>query len=221
MKKNIVIAIDGPAASGKSTTAKSLAKKLKFLYIDTGAMYRACGLEAIKKNVSLNDKLSLKSMMQNINLEIKYSADGNKIFLDGEDVTKRIREADVTKMSSEIAVIDIVREQMTKLQREIGEQNSIIMDGRDIGTVVFPDADYKFFMEADVQTRALRRQKEYADKGIKVDLQELISEMKWRDENDSNRDIAPLKKAKDAIVIDTTNLSFAEQVEKIYETIKR
>lgn len=221
MEKNIVIAIDGPAASGKSTTAKKLAKKLKFVYIDTGAMYRACALESHIKKVSIADKDGLCQMMNNIKLNIIYSENGNKIMLNGEDVSARIREADITKLSSKIATIAVVREKMTDLQRQIGLSENIIMDGRDIGTIVFPDADYKFFMLADVETRALRRKKDFEAKGEIVELQEIIEELKWRDKNDSERAIAPLKKADDAIEIDTSKLTIIEQVERIYEEIKK
>lgn len=221
MKKKIIIAIDGPAASGKSTTAKRLAEKLKFVYIDTGAMYRACALESIYKNIQLSEIDKLTIMMSRISVDIKYRKDGNIILLNGEDVSARIRESDISKLSSEIATIGIVRQKMTNLQRVIGTKDNIIMDGRDIGTVVFPDADYKFYMEADVNTRAIRRKKEFEEKGKTVNLDKLIEEMKWRDKNDSTRKIAPLKKAKNAIVIDTSNMTIQEQVEMIYEKINK
>jgi len=150
--KKYVIAIDGPAASGKSTTAKKLAKILKYIYIDTGAMYRACGLMSLLENIDLNDEAALQKMLNRIKIEIKYSADGNRIILNDKDVSERIREADITKLSSQIAVIGAVRTKMVELQRMMGENGGVIMDGRDIGTVVFPDADYKFFMIADVKT---------------------------------------------------------------------
>lgn len=155
--KKYVIAIDGPAASGKSTTAKSLAKKLKYVYIDSGAMYRACGLMSLQENVDLNNEKALAEMLENIAIDIEYNESGNRIILNGKDVSKRIREADITKLSSQIAVIGIVRTKMVELQRKMGENGAVIMDGRDIGTVVFPDADFKFFMIADVHTRAVRR----------------------------------------------------------------
>ncbi|MCD4818798.1 MAG: (d)CMP kinase [Candidatus Cloacimonetes bacterium] len=219
--KKYVIAIDGPAASGKSTTAKLLAKKLKYVYIDTGAMYRACALETILKNISLKDEKSLQIMLDSIRIDILYSDKGNILLLNGDDVTKRIREADITKLSSEIAVIGIVRTKMVDLQREIGKNGGVIMDGRDIGTVVFPQADYKFFIVADVEVRAYRRWIEAKEKGEILILSDVEKELNWRDQNDSNREISPLKKADDALEIDTTNLSVTEQVELIGKAIER
>jgi len=152
MNKKYVIAIDGPAASGKSTTAKQLAKKLKYIYIDTGAMYRTSGLCTIFQNVSMDDEIALQKMLDEISIKIEYAEEGNRIYLNGEDVSERIREADITKLSSQIAVVGIVREKMVELQRKMGENGGVIMDGRDIGTVVFPNADFKFFMIADKRT---------------------------------------------------------------------
>ncbi len=221
MKKELIIAIDGPAASGKSTTAKLLAKKLKYVYIDTGAMYRACALDALNNNVSLKDLKKLRKLIDKIDIQIKYSDEGNKIYLHGKDVSKRIREADISKMSSEIAVIDFVRTKMVDLQRKMGENGGIIMDGRDIGTVVFPNADYKFFMIADVDKRAKRRLKELKEKGIDTDFDTVKKELIWRDKNDSSRKISPLKKAKDAIEIDTSDMTIQEQVDAIYKIIEK
>jgi len=219
--KKYVIAIDGPAASGKSTTAKLLAKKLKYVYIDTGAMYRACALNALWENNDLKDTGALKKMLSEIEIKIEYSENGNRIFLNGKNVTERIRQADITKLSSEIAVIGIVREKMVELQRKMGKDGGVIMDGRDIGTVVFPDADFKFFMIADVKTRAKRRWKEAREKGENLSPEEIEREIEWRDKNDSSRAISPLKKAEDAIEIDTTNLSIDEQVNLILYYLKK
>ncbi len=220
MNKKFVIAIDGPAASGKSTTAKQLAGKLKYIYIDTGAMYRASALCTLLQNMSLNDEAALNNMLNEISIKIEYAKDGNRIYLNGKDVSERIREADITKLSSQIAVIRIVREKMVELQRKIGEDGGVIMDGRDIGTVVFPNADFKFFMIADVKTRALRRWKEAKEKSEIISIGEIEKELIWRDENDSNREISPLKQADDAIPIDTSKMSIDEQVQFIYNKIK-
>lgn len=219
--KKYIIAIDGPAASGKSTTSKELAKKLKYVYIDTGAMYRACGLQSQIENIEISDLNKLSKMMDEIDVKIEYSEAGNKIFLNNKEVTQRIRENDVSRLASEIAVIEIVRTKMTNLQRKLGENGGIIMDGRDIGTVVFPNADFKFFMDANIETRAKRRYEEFLEKGQNVDLEKLIEEMKWRDKNDSSREIAPLKPADDSIIIDTSNLTIEQQVEYIYDYIKK
>lgn len=221
MNNQFVIAIDGPAASGKSTTAKQLAKKLKYIYIDTGAMYRACGLCTLLQNISLDDEVALKEMLDKISIRIEYEEDGNKIFLNEEDVTERIREADITKLSSEIAVIEVVRKKMVELQRKMGEDGGVIMDGRDIGTVVFPKADFKFFMIADVRTRSLRRWDEAKEKGEVIPLEEIEKELIWRDKNDTTRKISPLKQAEDAISVDTSKMSISEQVRFIYNKIKR
>ncbi|KQC09611.1 MAG: cytidylate kinase [Candidatus Cloacimonas sp. SDB] len=218
--KKYVIAIDGPAASGKSTTAKMLARKLSYIYIDSGAMYRACGLRALQQNVDLTDRIALAEMLKDIKIEITYSEKGNRVILNGTDVTDRIREADITRLSSQIAVIDIVRQKMVELQREMGKNGGVIMDGRDIGTVVFPQADFKFFMIAEVKTRALRRWKEAIDKGEELLLSQIENDLNWRDKNDSNRRISPLKKADDAIEIDTSRMSITEQTEFIYKIIR-
>ena len=219
MKKKYIITIDGPAASGKSTTAKLLAKKLKYVYIDSGAMYRACGLYALNHNINLKDVKSLQQMLDKIDIKIKYTEQDNKLYLNGEDVTFRIREADITKLSSEIAVIGIVREKMVELQRQIGKDGGVIMDGRDIGTIVFPYADFKFFMIADVKTRAKRRWEEANEKGENLNLEEIEKEIIWRDKNDTTRKISPLVKAKDAIEVDTSNMTIKEQANYLFNYI--
>ena len=221
MNNKFVIAIDGPAASGKSTTAKQLAKKLKYIYIDTGAMYRASGLCTLLQNMGLDDEVTLKKMLNKISIRIEYVEEGNRIYLNGKDVSERIREADITKLSSQIAVIGIVREKMVELQRKMGEDGGVIMDGRDIGTVVFPNADFKFFMIADVRTRALRRWKEAKEKGEIILLEEIEEELIWRDKNDTTRKISPLRQAEDAIPIDTSGMTIDEQVKFILDIIKK
>ncbi len=225
MEKNIkndkfIIAIDGPASSGKSTTAKELAKSLEYVYLDTGAMYRACGLQAFRENISLDDIDSLTNMMKNIKVEIKYSLPNNIVLLNGEDVSQAIREPQIGKLASDISAIGVVRQGMTSLQRKLGQAKGIVMDGRDIGTVVFPHAEYKFFMVADLDERAQRRYLEEKAKGSQKSFAEVKEELAQRDYNDSHRAIAPLKQADDAIVIDSTKLSIQQQVEKILELIK-
>jgi cytidylate kinase len=219
--KKYVIAIDGPAASGKSTTAKGLAKKLKYVYIDSGAMYRACGLMSLLEGIDLNDENELAKMLDRIKISITYSEAGNKIILNRQDVTERMREADITKLSSEIAVIGIVRIKMVDLQREMGEKGGVIMDGRDIGTVVFPNADFKFFMIADVHTRAVRRWEEAKSQGENLSLEAIEKELIWRDKNDSERKISPLKQAEDAIPIDTSELTITDQINFLYKIVLR
>ncbi|MDP8211059.1 MAG: (d)CMP kinase [Candidatus Stygibacter australis] len=220
MGKKYVIAIDGPAASGKSTTARQLAKLLHYVYIDSGAMYRACGLQTLLKGIKLTDLDSLKEMLREIEIRIEYAPEGNRIYLDDQDVSARIREADITRLASEIAVIGIVRERMVELQRKMGEDGGVIMDGRDIGTVVFTDADYKFFMVADVKTRALRRWQEAREKDEELVLMEVEQELLWRDKNDSTRTHSPLRQADDAILIDTSKMDIPEQVDYIYNIVR-
>jgi cytidylate kinase len=215
-----IIAIDGPAASGKSTTARFLAKELEYVYIDTGAMYRACGLCSKQLSISLNDISAIEKMLESIKVEIIYSGEGNRTYLNDTDVTEEIREKDISRLASDISQIGVVRDKMVELQRAMGKNGGVVMDGRDIGTVVFPDADFKFFMIADVDTRAERRVLELKLKGIKADFEEVKKDLIWRDKNDSTRLLAPLRKAEDAIEIDTTGLSIDEQVDKIREIIK-
>jgi cytidylate kinase len=219
MNNKYVIAIDGPGASGKSSTAKRLAEKLEYIYIDTGAMYRACGLAALENKIELSDLAALESMLEKIEIKIIYSNSGNKILLNSEDVSEKIREAEISKISSEIAVIGIVRDKMVELQRQMGAAGGVIMDGRDIGTVVFPQADFKFFMVADVCERAHRRWQELVERGRDVTFQAVKEELIWRDNNDSSRLISPLKKAEDAIEIDTTKMSIEQQVDFLYDYI--
>ncbi len=217
---NIIIAIDGPASSGKSTTAKQLAKLLKYIYIDTGAMYRACALCSLKSGIEISDHEKLKKMIEEISISFEYNENGNQVFLNEENVSKRIREEDISRLSSEIAVIGFVRERMVALQQKMGQNCSVIMDGRDIGTVVFPDADYKFYMDASVEKRAERRFIELQDRNVETDYNSVLEEMKWRDHNDMNREISPLRKADDAIVVKTDNMTIDEQVSYIYSVVK-
>lgn len=218
--QNLVIAIDGPAASGKSTTARMLAEKLEYVYIDTGAMYRACAVHALKHGVKIEENDDLKKLLANIRIEIRYRKEGNQVLLNGDDVSARIRQEDISRLSSEIAVIGFVRRKLVELQRAMAERGGVIMDGRDIGTVVLPHADLKIYMIADVGVRAERRQKELHLKGIETDFATVKKELEWRDYNDSHREMGPLKKAEDAIELNTTFLSIDEQVERILNIIK-
>jgi len=217
--KRIIIAIDGPAASGKSTTAQLLAKKLGYVYLDTGAMYRVCALAALQQGIRLDDTAGIDRMLQKIDIRIEYSPEGNKVLLDSIDVTKRIREEDMSRLASDISTLKAVRDKMVALQRRMGENGGVVMDGRDIGTVVFPDADLKFFMIASAKARAHRRCDELKAKGKNADYEIVLNEMIERDKQDSTRALAPLKPADDAIEIDTTSLSIAQQVEKLYSII--
>ena len=219
MGKGLIIAIDGPAASGKSTTAQLLAKKLGYLYIDTGAMYRACALKAKKLGIDINDKESIRNLLDYIDIRIENNNSKNRIFLDGEDVSEDIRADDISSLASAISAIPAVRYKMVELQRKMGEKGSVILDGRDIGTFVFPDAEVKFFLTASPEIRAKRRWLELQQKGIDKNFSEVLADLVKRDNNDSQRALAPLKKAEDAIEIDTSNMTIEEQTETLYKII--
>ncbi|WP_062552410.1 (d)CMP kinase [Peptoniphilus phoceensis] len=204
------IAIDGPAGSGKSSLAKEIAKRLGVLYIDTGAMYRAITLKLLNEDESDYEKI-LK------NTEINF--DGDKIFLDGKDVSKEIRENEISNKTSEMSKKKIIRDYLVKMQREIANDRDVVMEGRDIGSVVLKDAEYKFFLTADVETRAMRRFKQLEDN--KASFDEILQDLKKRDYNDSHRENSPLIKTDDAILIDSTDLNAEETIEKIISYIKR
>ncbi|RLC46249.1 MAG: (d)CMP kinase [Candidatus Cloacimonadota bacterium] len=223
MKNNYIIAIDGPASSGKSTTAKLVAEHLGYTYIDTGAMYRAVALYCIINNINIDSKdaeFQISKAMSEISLEFRKINSEYHIFLNKEDVSKRIREPDVTALSSPLSAKKILREKMVKLQRDIVKDKGAVIEGRDIGTVVFPNADFKFFLTASLYVRARRRAKQYADEGIKMDIEQIKQNIFIRDSNDSSRKNAPLKKADDAIEIDTSDLTIEQQVDKVIEIIK-
>lgn len=215
-KKRLIIAIDGPAASGKSTTAKLLAQQLGYLYLDSGAMYRACALAALEAGIAHSDSQKLNALLQDIDIRIEYSLSGNRVLLNDKDVTARIREEDISRLASDISTLGPVREKMVALQRAMGRKGGVIMDGRDIGTVVFPHADLKFFMIASAEERARRRCDELILKGMEADYETVLQEMQERDKQDSTRALAPLRPAEDAIEIDTTRLSIEQQVELLY-----
>lgn len=217
--KRIIVAIDGPAASGKSTTAKLLAKKLGYIYLDTGAMYRACAYAAKKQGLAIEDRAAIINLMSTINISVGYSDNGNLLYLDGVNISDAIRTPEMSSSASAISAIPEVRHKMVDLQRKLGCDGGIVLDGRDIGTVVFPYAEAKFFMIADVQERAKRRFMELKEKGIDTPIEQVLSELEARDLADSSRAMAPLKPASDAFLIDTSLLSIEEQVEKLNEIV--
>ena len=220
MKKGLIIAIDGPAASGKSTTAQLLAEKLGYVYIDTGAMYRACALKAKKMGIDFNDEESIRELLDDIDIRIENHNSKNRIFLDGEDVSEDIRADDISALASAISAIPAVRYKMVELQRKMGEKGGVILDGRDIGTFVFPNAEVKFFLTASPEVRAKRRWLELQQKGINKDFSEVLADLVKRDNNDSQRALAPLKKADDAIEVDTSNMTIEEQTDCLYQIIR-
>ncbi|RTZ95202.1 MAG: (d)CMP kinase [Candidatus Neomarinimicrobiota bacterium] len=215
----MIVAIDGPAASGKSTTAKMVAKKLQMTYLDTGAMYRAVTLALLRSNTDLDDYDSVCQVVDELELDI-YDQEGKTVvILDGEDVSQAIRSVPVTKNVSAVSAMKYVREAMVEIQRNIGKKTNCVVEGRDIGTVVFPDAEFKIFMVADVKMRAERRLKELQEMGDDRSLQEVMADLKRRDKKDSTRAHSPLQKAGDAIEIDTSMLSINQQVEKVEKII--
>lgn len=213
-KENFVIAIDGPSASGKSTVAKEIAKILDISYLDTGAMYRAFTYYLLKENISLTEE-EIRKVIGNINIDIEKDS----VILNGEDISKAIRGDEVTKNVSKVSAIPIVREVLVDLQRNISNGKSIVLDGRDIGTVVFPNAKYKFFITATAEERAMRRFKDEKS-SLNKSYEEILEDLKARDVLDSNRKISPLKRAEDAHLIDSTEITLREVVEKIINIIR-
>lgn len=217
---NLKIAIDGPASSGKSTIAKILAEELKLVYVDTGAMYRALTYASIKNKIDLNNEEALTQLLQNLKITFKRTNDGQLVFVNGSDVTKEIREHDVTNQVSLVSSFPKVRKELVKRQQNIAKLSGVVMDGRDIGTVVLPNADIKIFLVADVEERAERRYLENKEKGIISDFEQLKKEIIQRDEYDTNRKESPLIQAQDAVRLDTTSLTILEVVERCKEIIK-
>ncbi len=217
MPNKILIAIDGPAASGKSTTAKVLAEKLKIGYLDTGAMYRAITLKFLNENVELEKLAEIQRVLGSTEISLNYSDKGLTVLLDEKDVSEAIRTPEINKTISRISNIPEVRKKMVALQRQIGQTGSWVVDGRDIGTVVFTNADLKIFMVASPEVRAKRRLKDYETKEISASFEEIVDEIKKRDEYDSTREHSPLKPAEDSILLDTSDLSLEEQVDFIYQ----
>lgn len=215
------IAIDGPAGAGKSTIAKMVSQALGTLYIDTGAMYRAVALKSLREGINVKDVQKIAQLVQNIEISLNHIDGEQRIYLDGEDVTGQIRLPEVSMGASDVSAVYEVRMKMVELQRKIAEANSVVMDGRDIGTFVLPNANLKIFLTAAVAERANRRYKELISKGISgLSFEEVMKDIENRDNNDKNRAIAPLKKAEDAIEVDTTGLNVSEVAERIISLVK-
>ncbi len=220
MSENLIIAIDGPAASGKSTVAKLLAKELGYLYLDTGAMYRAITFSVIRKNI-FNDLGGIIDFVQRVTLQMKYENGVTKVFVNGEEVTDFIRTHEVSGKVSEISRIPEVRKEMVKLQRKLAEHGNLVAEGRDITTVVFPKADVKIFMTASVEERSKRRFLEHKQRGDKITYEEVEANLKKRDKIDSGRAVSPLRKADDAFVMDTTEMSVEEELKSLIEIVNK
>ena len=222
MSKNLIIAIDGPAGSGKSTSAKLVAQKLGYLYIDTGAMYRAVTLMVSRNEIPLENIGGITELAGNIDIKLEYVNGKTSVYVSGENITEEIRSQNVNSKVSEISKIEGVRTALVAKQREMKDRNNgIVMEGRDIGTVVFPDADIKIFLTASIEQRAQRRVKEFEEKGIVVSLNEIKENIIHRDVIDSTRSIGPLKKAPDAVEIDTSKVTIEEQVNLILDVVKK
>ena len=212
---NKEIAIDGPAGAGKSTIAKRVAEKLGLIYVDTGAMFRAIALYMTGKCVKSNETYKVKEELNNIRLDIVYENGEQQIILNDENVSRLIRNPEISKAASSFAQVPEVRERLLILQRELADKRPVVMDGRDIGTKVLPSASVKIFLTADVKVRAERRYKELTEKGEKVNLEDIMSDIKSRDEQDMNRKVSPLVQAYDAVLVDTSSLSVDEVVDAI------
>lgn len=217
---SFVVAIDGPAGTGKGTVTKIIAERLNLIYIDTGAMYRAVALKALKNNIKPEEIEKIEEMLKNISIKLNKIAGKQQVLLDGIDVTEKIRTPEVDDVVAKFAAVKQVREKMTPLQRQMKSEGNIIMEGRDIGTVVFPDADVKIYLDATVEERARRRYKQNLEKGIECNYEEILASIKERHILETTRKIAPLKQAEDAVYVDSTELSIEEVVEKIISIIE-
>ena len=210
------IAIDGPAGAGKSTIAKQLAKKLGYLYVDTGAMYRAISLYLIRKNIAADDVDGIKSVLDDINIKLEYDNGTQVVMLNGENVNGLIRTEEVGAMTSASSKNACVREKLVELQRAIAAEKNVIMDGRDIGTCVLPNANLKIYLTASSKTRAERRWKEYQEKGIECDINKIEEDIIARDNQDMTREVSPLKQADDAVLVDSSDMTIDEVIDNIY-----
>lgn len=217
---NLVITIDGPAGSGKTTTAKAVAKALNIMYLDTGAMYRAVALYMLRHNIDTLDGKAVGMNLENVSIDFIYKDGNGSIMLNNEDVSGEIRNETVSQAASKVSTLKDVRDFLAAQQRQVGMKRDVVAEGRDMGTVVFPDAPYKFFMECSIEGRAKRRADEYLAKGEKADYNKILEEIKIRDNRDRNREHAPLRMAEDAILIDTTRMSKEEQITFVISTVE-
>lgn len=214
----INIAVDGPAGAGKSTVCRMVAKKLGYIYVDTGAMYRALAYYLLKNKIE--NSIDLEKNLHNAKIEIKFLDGEQRIILCGEDVTEFIRTPEITSLASDISANPLVRNYLLNLQRDTAKTNNILMDGRDIGTVILPNADVKIYLTASAKKRAKRRYKEFKNKGVDCSYEQVLKDIEKRDYNDSHRDVAPLKPSDDSIILDTSNLDFDEAVEAVLSILK-
>ena len=218
--KTYIIAIDGPAGAGKSTVCSDVAKELGILHLDTGATYSTLALGLLREGVDVTDENAVKAVLDNIEISIDFVDGKQLMYLNGEDVTSLIRTNEISQAASASSVIGSVRETLVQLQRDTAKKLSMIVDGRDVGTCVFPDAQYKFYLTADTRERARRRAKQLLEQGIECDFEELVAEIEERDHRDMNRPISPLRKAEDAILLDCTNMTQPEVVQTLLRCVK-
>jgi len=219
-RKRLTIAIDGPSGAGKSTAAKGLAKRLGYVYIDTGAMYRAVAFEAQEKGKNFEDEEALYRWVSSLRITFSEKEEGTHIYCNGDDVTQKIRSPEMSLLASEISKRRGVREALVEMQRQMGEGGGVVLEGRDTGTVVFPNADVKFYLDARPEERARRRYEELLKKGVKVQFDETLEEVIRRDENDMNRTLSPLRKAENAFLIDSTRRSAGEVIEEMVRVVQ-
>lgn len=217
---SFIVAIDGPAGSGKGTITKLVGEKLNLLNVDTGAMYRCIAFQMLKENINIEDVEKIEDLLKRIDIKLVNENSNIKVYLNGEEVTDKIRTEEVSKFVSPVSTLKIIREKMVKMQRKFGEEKDIIMEGRDIGTEVFPNADVKIYLDATPEERARRRVLQNLEKGIESDFENVLKEIKIRDYRDSTREISPLRKANDAILVDTTNMTIDEVTQKIVKIIE-
>ena len=220
-KKHYAVAVDGPSGAGKSTLAKAAAKELGITYVDTGAIYRVIGLAAFRRGVAPRDEAAVTALLPELEIGMKHGNDGlQRMYLNGEDVTDAIRQPQISMYASDVSALPPVRAFLLDMQRKLAREQSVIMDGRDIGTVVLPDAEVKIFLTADAEVRAKRRCLELEQRGTPKPYDDVLAELKERDYNDSHRDIAPLKQAEDAVLVDTSNLDFEQSKALLLKTIR-
>ncbi|MCI8393394.1 MAG: (d)CMP kinase [Clostridia bacterium] len=217
---SFIVAIDGPAGTGKGTVTKRISERTGLINIDTGAMYRCVTLECINKGVSVDEESKIKQVLENIDIKLIHEGGNQKVFLNGLDVSKEIRTEKVDNLVAKFAALKIVRDKLTPIQQKIGQDNDIVMEGRDIGTVVFPNADIKIFLDCSLEERAKRRYKQNLGKGIDTPYEEVLSSIIERHKLETEREIAPFVKPKDAILVDTTNMNIEEVVDEIEKIIR-